>query len=357
MPDTYTPGLALIKPEVGASRDSWGSKTNTNWDTLDQFVSQAMPIGAVLDFAGPNAPSGWLICDGRAVSRTTYSDLFAVVGTYWGAGDGSTTFTLPNPTGRASIGPGTVTDQGGLTATFGFATTAGYVWNTIAQAHLPNYALYIDAQGQHSHGGASVAAGGHNHTTDAQGNHSHGGQTTTESVTHVHAGTTDTQGDHQHSYTQTVTNNGDFIGSGHPGVSQTGAWTSAAGAHAHNVSTNTESAFHVHFISADGSHAHNVSWVGDHQHAIYADGNHTHNVWLNGSGQAFEVLSPVMVVTKIIYAGNQASTRAALAAAPAATSADAAEEMATIREELAALRAMLMPATRRVVSSPGRGPH
>ena len=49
MPDTFTPALNLTKPEVGASRDSWGSKTNLNWDTLDQFVSQAMPIGSILD--------------------------------------------------------------------------------------------------------------------------------------------------------------------------------------------------------------------------------------------------------------------------------------------------------------------
>ena len=66
-----------------------------------------MPIGALLDFAGPNAPSGWLIADGRQVSRVTYSALFAAIGTFWGAGDGSTTFTLPNPNGRALIGPGT----------------------------------------------------------------------------------------------------------------------------------------------------------------------------------------------------------------------------------------------------------
>lgn len=53
------------------------------------------PIGSVIAFAGSNAPVGYLMCDGSAVSRTTYADLFAVIGTTYGAGDGSTTFNLP----------------------------------------------------------------------------------------------------------------------------------------------------------------------------------------------------------------------------------------------------------------------
>lgn len=54
------------------------------------------PPGIVLNYAGKNPPSGWLICDGRAVSRTTYSDLFKVIGTTYGNGDGKNTFNLPN---------------------------------------------------------------------------------------------------------------------------------------------------------------------------------------------------------------------------------------------------------------------
>jgi hypothetical protein len=77
---------------------------------------------------------------------------------------------------------------------------------------------------------------------------------------------------------------------------------------------------------------------------------------LGGGGQPFDVLSPILVVTKIIYAGKQASTRAALDAAsvaPAAT--DSTDEMAAIREELAALRALFAPAARRVPTTPLRG--
>ncbi|MBI1308718.1 MAG: hypothetical protein GC129_02520 [Proteobacteria bacterium] len=71
-----------------------------------------MPAGAVMPFAGASAPSGWLMCYGQNVSRTTYAGLFAVVGTAFGAGDGSTTFTLPDLRGRSVFG----TDNMGGTA-------------------------------------------------------------------------------------------------------------------------------------------------------------------------------------------------------------------------------------------------
>ena len=53
-------------------------------------------VGVIEAFGGQVAPDGYLLCDGGAVSRTLYSDLFAVIGTTYGAGDGSTTFNLPN---------------------------------------------------------------------------------------------------------------------------------------------------------------------------------------------------------------------------------------------------------------------
>ena len=54
------------------------------------------PIGAIQAFGGATAPSGWFICDGSAKSRTDFAELFAVIGTAFGAGDGSTTFNLPD---------------------------------------------------------------------------------------------------------------------------------------------------------------------------------------------------------------------------------------------------------------------
>lgn len=63
-----------------------------------------MFIGSIYMFAGATAPAKFLVCDGSAVSRSTYSDLFAVVGTVYGDGDGSSTFNLPNLSGRVAIG-------------------------------------------------------------------------------------------------------------------------------------------------------------------------------------------------------------------------------------------------------------
>jgi microcystin-dependent protein len=59
-----------------------------------------MPSGVLLDFAGTTAPTGWAMCDGAAISRTTYPELFAAIGTAYGVGDGSTTFNLPDFRGR-----------------------------------------------------------------------------------------------------------------------------------------------------------------------------------------------------------------------------------------------------------------
>jgi microcystin-dependent protein len=66
-----------------------------------------MLTGMVIGYTGTDTPSGYLECDGGAVSRATYADLFAVLGTTWGAGDGVSTFNLPDLRGRAMIGVGT----------------------------------------------------------------------------------------------------------------------------------------------------------------------------------------------------------------------------------------------------------
>lgn len=62
------------------------------------------PIGSINDFAGSTAPTGWLLCYGQAISRDTYKDLFAVLGTTYGVGDGTTTFNIPDCRGRISAG-------------------------------------------------------------------------------------------------------------------------------------------------------------------------------------------------------------------------------------------------------------
>ena len=70
-----------------------------------EIGGESLPIGSMIPFGSQeNIPSNWKICDGSEVSRTTYADLFTVIGTSYGAGDGSTTFNLPNKRGRVSVG-------------------------------------------------------------------------------------------------------------------------------------------------------------------------------------------------------------------------------------------------------------
>jgi len=111
-----------------------------------------IPPGLIEAFAGPVVPTGWLTCDGSAVSRTSFSGLFAVIGTTWGVGDGSTTFNLPDLRGRAPIGAGLGT---GL-STRTLASLLGEESHTLTSGEIPNHAHGIPNQGSFSLGAGSV---------------------------------------------------------------------------------------------------------------------------------------------------------------------------------------------------------
>ena len=137
---TYTTNLYLYKPTVG--ENGWGTLVNENFDKLD---SASSATGTVQMYAGSTAPNGWLICNGQTVSRTTYAALFAVIGTTYGAGDGSTTFNVPNLVNKTVRGAETVGSTGG-------ADTVA-----LGTENLP----------VHTHGGGSLtaaSAGGHSHS-------------------------------------------------------------------------------------------------------------------------------------------------------------------------------------------------
>ena len=76
-------------------------------------VSVLMPTSTILPYAGSAAPTGYFLCDGSAKSRTTYAGLFAIIGTTYGVGDGSTTFNIPDLRGRVIAGQD---DMGGSSA-------------------------------------------------------------------------------------------------------------------------------------------------------------------------------------------------------------------------------------------------
>ena len=93
---------------------------------LDIHDAGALPTGSYIQFAGSQAPAGFLVCNGGEISRTTYSALFDVIGTTYGSGDGSTTFNLPNLIDRflqGSTTSGTVKNAGLPNITGGFDPT------------------------------------------------------------------------------------------------------------------------------------------------------------------------------------------------------------------------------------------
>ena len=134
---TYTTNLDLYKPSVG--EQGWGTLVNENFDKIDAYIP-----GVIQLYAGSTAPSGWLICNGQAVSRTTYAALFAVIGTTYGADDGSTTFNIPNLVNKTVRGSNSLGKTGG-------ADTV-----TLSTSNLP----------AHTHGTGSYSAasnGAHTH--------------------------------------------------------------------------------------------------------------------------------------------------------------------------------------------------
>lgn len=90
---------------VGAISEALNNKADLDLHNLNNEGKKSVTLtGMVMAFAGSRPPAGWLMCDGSAVSRTTYAVLFAAIGTMYGAGDGSTTFNLPNLIGRVPLG-------------------------------------------------------------------------------------------------------------------------------------------------------------------------------------------------------------------------------------------------------------
>jgi microcystin-dependent protein len=237
--------VSIISPTTGQVL-TWNS-------TLGKWENQAsagggggvsLPVGSMTMFAGPAIPSGWLLCDGQAVSRTTYIDLFNVIGGYYGAGDGSTTFNVPNLTQRFPIGVSAATPL----------ANAGGQWDHAhavpAHYHLPG-SLAVAA---HSHDGGTLTVGSHTHSAGSYSiaSHSHT----------LSAGTVSTVGSHdhyvnQHTHTfsgQTATKTGQSVGTGgfgDPAAAET--------SHTHAYSGTTANSSSSLRTDTNGGHSHTLS--------------------------------------------------------------------------------------------------
>jgi microcystin-dependent protein len=118
---TYVEWIGPVTPANASNDDTW---VDTSSPTIEDPVV-GMPIGTIQDYGGTGAPTNWLTLNGAAISRTTYATLFALIGTTYGVGNGSTTFNLPNSTLASSSG---VTEI--LVDTFTFSGSGAFATST-----------------------------------------------------------------------------------------------------------------------------------------------------------------------------------------------------------------------------------
>lgn len=188
--------IATARLGSGSASSSTFLRGDQTWATSDASVT---PTGVVSFFAGSSAPSGWLLCDGSAVNRTTYSALFGVIGTTYGSGDGVTTFTLPDLRGRVPVGK-----NSGTFSALGNTGGAESVTLTAAQSGSPDHT--------HTYSGTSATGGDHTHnvvsptafTADTYGRGAHD----FDAVTTIATVSSGTSGSHTHGYSGTTSGTG-----------------------------------------------------------------------------------------------------------------------------------------------------
>ena len=118
------------------------------------------PAGAIMAFGGTNIPTGWLICDGSVVSRTTYANLFAVLGTAWGIGDGSATFNLPDMRGNFLRGVDNGAGNDPDTTDRTVNPNAHFIGGNVGNTGDAVGSYQADQFAAHNHGGTTVPTPG-----------------------------------------------------------------------------------------------------------------------------------------------------------------------------------------------------
>lgn len=167
-----TTSLVVKSVEIDPKSPSDGHLLTYSGGKFQSVAPTFSPVGSVIAFAGSSAPTGWLLCAGQAVSRTTYASLFALIGTTYGSGDGSTTFNLPDLRGRVIVALDNMggSDAGRLDVTNTLGGSGGTQNHTLTEAQLPSHShtdgtLTAAAGGahQHTYSGTVSDAGAHNH--------------------------------------------------------------------------------------------------------------------------------------------------------------------------------------------------
>jgi microcystin-dependent protein len=146
--------MALDFPSSPVNGQTFGNYTydSTAGAWRSSSVVSGVPSGCMMQFLGTvtqtvsggvatatGAPTGWILCDGSAVGRLAYASLFAVIGTTYGAGDGSTTFNLPDLRGRVPLGVGTGTDTNSTSQSFSLGAKSGEFTHTLSTSEMPSH--------------------------------------------------------------------------------------------------------------------------------------------------------------------------------------------------------------------------
>lgn len=251
---------------IFANAIQWNNTTkNFEREASGTFVSQGGPVppGGMIDWGSNSAPTGWMICDGSAISRSTYADMFGNISTTYGVGNGTTTFNIPDFRQKFAL----------YKAASGTGSTLGGTGGAIDHTHT--VPAHYHAMGT----GADLnitSGGAHTHSID----HDHGSVTSagvsathTHAIDHNHAAFTSASGDaisnyHIHSTAGGSTTSGDFVGySGGFSTITDAQWPGAGHTHSIDVpnftgSSGTESADHTHavdlpnFTGTSGSTSH-----------------------------------------------------------------------------------------------------
>lgn len=182
--------------------------------------STALPVGAIVDFAGATAPEGWLLCGGQSISRATYADLFAVIGTTYGSANGSS-FNLPDLRGRVTAGRDF--SNGGTADRLTDATMAPDGASLNASGGAETQALTEAQMPAHTHtlSGTAASAGAHTHTvaTGTSDSIFEGSGASAVIRKGTATDTTSSAGSHTHTLSGTAVSTGG--GDAHPNVQPT----------------------------------------------------------------------------------------------------------------------------------------
>ena len=139
-------------------------------DTQTATAIAVYPPGSVSMYAGSSAPTGFLLCQGQNVSRATYADLFAAIGTNYGTGDGSSTFGLPDLRSKFPVGLGTASWSNALNETGGSSTAINVSHTHTMPTHIHTMPTHFHTMPSHSHGAGTYTVDlNHNHASFSTG--------------------------------------------------------------------------------------------------------------------------------------------------------------------------------------------